>query len=265
MASAYSPLATSPQFAGEWNDNSGLAELVEESEFVRSESMEIKNDPRFFQDNVLNKRIKAFAAVAVVATLMVKSSMKAIYTMDKDMQLFTQQGGSHWHFNGLVQLLAFTMLIVVFVSNMIAAYVGVAQPYHTIRLMTAGPTGFEAAASYYLNRNIIAWRHMSIKYMLLSIPLYISQMGFRLIVKFDRETKVPLSKPLEVPLNSRIEGGVFAFIVAISALVLYQVHSKHFAVFRDRYDSMARNVQGDTAKYLFNLNRDRKPGQNLDV
>jgi len=32
-------------------------------------------------------------------------------------------------------------LSIVHYLNIIATYVGVAQPYHTIRLMTAGPTG----------------------------------------------------------------------------------------------------------------------------
>lgn len=48
--------------------------------------------------------------------------------------------------DGFLQLIAFLLLIVVQFLNVIATYVGVAQPYHTIRLMTAGPSGFEASA-----------------------------------------------------------------------------------------------------------------------
>merc|ERR1711935_1246685 len=112
------------------------------------------------------------------------------------------------------------MLLLIFFANMLSTYVCVAQPYHTIRLMTAGPTGFETAASYYLNRNIVAWRHLSIRYMLLSLPLYISQMGIRLIVKFDRTT-------------AQVQGIIFSVAMVILAAVLYDINLKHFAVFRD--------------------------------
>merc|ERR1719379_3113422 len=105
-------------------------------------------------------------------------------------------------FNGLLQLICFGILVFVLYQNMLAMYVGLAQPYHTYRLMTAGPTGFDAAASYYLNRNIVSWRHLAIKGMLQSIPLYIFQMGLRLVVKFDRETAASKDLPPETPFHS---------------------------------------------------------------
>lgn len=246
------------------DDASGIASVFEGLNFVKSDSMEIRNDPRFFQDNVLNKRLQAFTGVAVVSSLLVQSSMKEMFEMDKNMQLYTAQGGSRWHFNGMIQLLAFTMLLIIFMCNMLSAYVGVAQPYHTIRLMTAGATGFETATSYYLNRNIVAWRHMAIKYMLLSLPLYVSQMGFRLIVKFDRQTRDNDSLDFQVtPLASRVEGIIFAILMLFLACMLYSVHHKHFEVFRDRYDSMARRVTGgEFAAYMTSMNRH---GVHLDV
>jgi hypothetical protein len=248
---------------GQYDDALGVASVFEGLNFVKSDSMEIKNDPRFFQDNVLNKRLKAFTGVAVVSSLLVQSSMKEMFAMDKNMQLYTAQGGSRFHFNGMIQLLAFVMLLVIFMCNMLSAYVGVAQPYHTIRLMTAGATGFETATSYYLNRNIVAWRHMAIKYMLLSLPLYISQMGFRLIVKFDRQTKADPDAFDTTPLQSRVEGIIFATIMLLLACMLYSVHTKHFEVFRDRYDSMARRVTGgEFAAYMTSMNRH---GVHLDV
>jgi hypothetical protein len=241
---------------GEHEEISGVGGVLESLNFVKSDSMEIRNDPRFFQDNVLNKRLKAFTGVAVVSSLLVQSSMKEMFEMDKNMQLDTAQGGSRWHFNGAIQLIAFAMLLVIFMCNMLSAYVGVAQPYHTIRLMTAGATGFETATSYYLNRNIVAWRHMAIKYMLLSLPLYISQMGFRLIVKFDRHTRAAPDDYEATPLQSRVEGVIFAVLMVCLACMLYSVHVKHFEVFRDRYDSMARRVTGgEFAAYMTSMNR----------
>merc|ERR1719482_2275171 len=113
-------------------------------------------------------------------------------------------------FDGCIQLISFTLLTFVLFANVLSTYIAVAQPYHTIRLMTAGPTGFEIAASYYLNRNIVAWRHMAIKYMLISLPMYISQMGIRLIVKFDRTNRQGLELPNDTPSESRIQGIIFS-------------------------------------------------------
>jgi len=72
-------------------------------------------------------------------------------------------------------------------ANVIATYVGVAQIYHTYRLETAGPTGFEMATSYYLNPNIVAWRHLAVKCMLNSLPLFLVSTGIRIDVNFDRQ------------------------------------------------------------------------------
>ena len=47
----------------------------------------------------------------------------------------------HKHMDSTCQFIAFILLGVVHFLNIIATYVGVAQPYHTVRLMTAGPTG----------------------------------------------------------------------------------------------------------------------------
>ena len=56
-------------------------------------------------------------------TNLIKSTMKS--------KLFSTSG----------RILRMVALSIVHYLNIIATYVGVAQPYHTIRLMTAGPTG----------------------------------------------------------------------------------------------------------------------------
>merc|ERR1719235_1092150 len=76
-------------------------------------------------------------------------------------------------------------------ANIIATYVSVAQIYHTYRLETAGPTGFEMATSYYLNPNIVAWRHLAIKCMLNSLPLFMISTGLRMQIHFDRAAVAP--------------------------------------------------------------------------
>merc|ERR1719471_545799 len=108
-------------------------------------------------------------------------------------------------FDGICQFLGFSLMCLVLFANMLATYVGVAQPYHTYRLMTAGPTGFETAAAYYLNRDIVAWRHLSVKLMLLSMPVFVVSCGFRLLVKFDRDGRMEHELPYDVPLYVRAE------------------------------------------------------------
>merc|ERR1712187_198770 len=91
---------------------------------------------------------------------------------------------------GNLQLLSFTIMTFVLFANIIATYVGVAQIYHTYRLETAGPTGFEMATSYYLNPNIVCWRHVAVKCMLNSLPLFLVSTGIRIEVNFERQAGI---------------------------------------------------------------------------
>lgn len=257
--------APNAAYKGDYDETSGIAGWLEQHNLVQQDSMEIKNDPRFFQDNVINYRLSAFGGVSVVSALMVGNCMSQMWDMDKNMQVLTSQG-KIFHANGVIQLIAFSMLVIVFFANMLSTYVGVAQPYHTIRLMTAGPTGFECAASYYLNRNIVAYRHAAIKYMLLSIPLYISQMGLRLIVKFDRSNRKHIEPPTETPMASEVQGIIYCCLMLLLAFTLYQVHLKHFLVFRDRYDAMSRRVTGnDFSTYMQQMMTSGRAYEHLDV
>jgi len=241
-----------------------MAGFMESAGVVRSDSMDVVNDPRFFQDNVINYRLAAFAGLSVVSGLLVQNCMDQLFDMDKNMQIFTQ---SHriFHPLGVLQLLAFLILILILGMNMLATYVGVAQPYHTIRLMTAGPTGFDTAASYYLNRNIVTFRHAAIRAMLTSLPLYILQMGIRLVVKFDRTTMEKGPAPDNTPMDSRVQGIVFAVLMALMAAGLWWIHLKHFAIFRDRYNQIHSHVTGPTfTNYMQSMMTPKKAGF-LDV
>merc|ERR1719253_2554776 len=107
--------------------------------------------------------------------------------MKKDMGLFT--------LDGQIQLVSFSIMTMVLFANVIATYIGVAQVYHAYRLETAGPTGFEMATSYYLNPNIVAWRHIAIKGMLHSLPLFLISTGMRIEINFDGAASEPLPPP----------------------------------------------------------------------
>merc|ERR1712178_46145 len=94
---------------------------------------------------------------------------------------------------GNLQLLSFTIMTLVLFANIVATYVGVAQIYHGYRLETAGPTGFEMATSYYLNPNIVCWRHLAVKCMLNSLPLFLVSTGIRINVNFERQVTEPVA------------------------------------------------------------------------
>jgi len=204
--------------------------------------MDVTNDPRFFNDNVLNYRLAAFSGLSVISGLMVQNAMDQLFGMSKDMPIFNS-GSAVRSIDGVLQLIAFLLLIYIMFANFLAVYVGVAQPYHVLRLMTAGPTGFDAAVSYYLNRNIVSWRHIAIKGMLASIPLYIFQMGLRLVVKFDRDTTASVDLPVDTPLHSMVQGIVFCLLMQCIAGLLLWLHYKHFQIFRERYEVMTEMIK----------------------
>merc|ERR1711879_855913 len=105
-----------------------MSMLEQGTGLVQSESMNMSNDPRFFQSSVLNKRLAAFSGLSVVSGLMVGTSSDVI-SMKKDMDLST--------FEGVLQLISFSIMTFVLFANILATYVGVAQIYHTYRLETA--------------------------------------------------------------------------------------------------------------------------------
>merc|ERR1719213_1480700 len=104
-------------------------------------------------------------------------------SMKKDMDLSTLDGQLHF--------VSFAIMTWVLFVNIIATYVGVAQVYHAYRLETAGPTGFEMATSYYLNPNIVSWRHLAVKCMLNSLPLFLVATGIRININFERAALKP--------------------------------------------------------------------------
>jgi len=194
---------------------------------VRGESMQLTNDPRFFQSTVLGKRLAAFSGLSVVSGLLVGTCSEVI-GMKKDINVY--------EFDGQLQLCSLVIMSVVLYANIVATYIGVAQTYHTIRLETAGPTGFEMAASYYLNPNIVAWRHLAIKCMLNSLPLFMVSTGFRMQVKFDRVAEPAVAPSLYV---ARTLGTIFMIFYFVMGAALYYLHTKHMAIFRERYEVVA--------------------------
>jgi len=243
--------------------------FIEATGLVRSESMTLVNDPRFFQGNVIDKRLQAFSGLGVISGLLVATAIDQIFNMKKDMVLSTV--------DGLFQLLGFASMTTVLFCNVLATYVVVAQSYHTYRLMTAGPNGFEMATSYYLNRNMVVWRHMAVKCMLFSLPMFLISSGIRMLVKFDRdELRQPLwvqmgdVEPTGLPPPKPQIGGfsILGICVCITyvvaGLVLYLIDHKHQLVFRDRY-SVVMERERPLLQHVHGLTTRATSAAHLDV
>jgi hypothetical protein len=198
---------------------------------------------------VINYRLAAFAGLSVVSGLMVQNAMDHIFDMKKRMDI-TKMDITNFDVDDqdkLLQLIAFVILGIVLFLNMVSTYVGVAQPYHTIRLMTGGPTGFEAAALYYLNKNMAAWRHFAVSGALVSLPLFIFSSSLRMVVKFDWENEKEKALAKAVPAEDRIIGWIMFSYFTLMAVTVYYIHYKHYKVFEERYqkcaDALAQHSQ----------------------
>lgn len=234
--SGFTPMVVNGYSSVQQRDQGQVPIMLEgnQGNLDRSESMDLTNDPRFFTDNVLDKRLAAFAGLSVIAGLMVQNAIDSAFQMRKIMDFQS--------IDGVFQFLGFCLICLVLYFNMLATYVGVAQPYYTYRLMTAGPTGFEAAAAYYLHKDIVAWRHLSVKLMLISLPVYLVSSGLRFVVKFDRDNSKGLAFPANPPLLSRIQGLTCCLAFSLVGLGLVHVHWRHETMFQNIYDTLYANA-----------------------
>jgi len=203
---------------------------------VSSESMDMTNDPRLFGSNVLMKRLLAFSALALVSSIMVKTTQAQLLKLKKDIDLTTG--------DGFLQFTSFVTMNLTLFTNMLAMYVGVAQHYFTYRLMTAGPTGYEMASAYYLNPNIAFWRHAAIKGMLSSLPLYLFATAVKLLVMFDQDMPNPPEKHPDpnswalARIGSLSVLGLMVCLLWMSMAVgLCFVDTRHRTVFREKYET----------------------------
>jgi len=204
-----STLGSVASFEGEHSDTGCLI-----SQLPRSESMEVTNDPRFFSNSVITKRLAAFQTVSVVSVLMVNLSVKQMFILEKDMDLTKARG--------VAQYVGFILMSTVFLMDLFTVIVVVQQLFMTFRLLTTGPTGFEVAKSFYLNPNIVTMRHSAVKGFLFSLPLFAASSCLMVFVKFDKQGNSLLAIP---PV---------AFLLVFSMLLCF-VNWKHSHVFLERY------------------------------
>jgi len=150
----------------------------------RSNSMELTNDPRFFTNNVIDKRLAALKNLTIVSSLMVGTSMSQLFKLKKEWNFGA--GGYCW-ITGFAQLGAFFLQMIVAFMCLVSLYVMCQQLYHIYRLMTSGPTGVESAGKYYLEPSITLWRHTAVRSLLNGLILFVFASGAILFNKFIKD------------------------------------------------------------------------------
>jgi hypothetical protein len=176
--------------------------------FPRSMTAEVTNDPRVFNENVIEKRFSAFEAIVVAAVLLAGSSCGAL--------LETRESESTSPFT--TGYLAVWLYLVCFSCNMVAVLILTMQYYQAYRLMTAGSTGFETCKEYYMNPSVNELRHMAAKLFFWSIPMFVIAMGVEMLHRMSVVRAWPLVATF----------CVMAFIMAV-------VIAHHGVIFRMKY------------------------------
>jgi len=220
-------------------------------DFEREGTAELTNDPRFFTENVIDKRLAAFEALAIVTELMSGEAVKQCFELSKDFKFV----GNLFHV-AVLQLIGFLLMCSVMFASTVATAVLSLQLFFTIRLMTAGPTGFDKAARFYTDKRMWIWRERAIFGVKYSIVFFMLSTGFMLYVKFYIEGVVGEEGSEEGGEHKKREGSwektehkVIAALVLLLftgfSVVLGLLVKVHQKIFDDSYCTIDTCHPGD--------------------
>lgn len=204
----------------------------------REGTAELANDPRFFTENVLDKRLAAFEAIGIVTEIMASEAAKQCFELSKDFAWT----GSLLPFN-ILQIVGFLIMVAVMFMDLVAVSTLSLQLFFTIRLMTAGPTGFDKAARFYMDRRMWLWRERAIFGVKWSIVGFFMSSGMMLCVKFyvegspeaEEETHRQHDKEYQ---GHKILAGSVLFIFTVLAGCLARLMIEHQRCFDENYTSV---------------------------
>lgn len=145
----------------------------------REGTAELKNDPRFFTENVIDKRLTAFEALAIITEIMSVEAIKQCFELAAEFEFVGDK-----KLVGVVQVFGFVMMVSVMFASTVATAVLSLQLFFTIRLMTASPTGFDKAARFYQDQQMWRWRERAIFGVKYSLCCFMLATGCMLFVKF---------------------------------------------------------------------------------
>lgn len=196
--------------------------------YERAESMDLINDPRFFNGNVIEKRLTAFMGLNVLGMFALSHCLSMAFSLKKDFVLST--------FEGCFQMFSFCIMAVTSFMLIVAIFVQTNQVYYVHRLLTAGPTGFEQASLFYLNSTMTKWRHFSMKSLMLGLMGYMLTAGAILSVKFVKDAEGKVEKK-ELNLTNHIIIAILVFAAfLLCALLLLHIWHVHRECYRDHHD-----------------------------
>lgn len=141
---------------------------------VRSDSLNVINDPRIAQTNVISARLTYFSTISVAAALIATLAFTAISIVQPANDA-SDEGKVNFSYCNFIAL---TGMSVALVANMFTVVVLTHQMYIVGRMLTAGPLGFEMGKSLYLNKNITTLRHVAVQSFFRSIPLFLISAAF---------------------------------------------------------------------------------------
>jgi len=225
---------------------------------VRAESMNVGNDPRFFAANVMDKRLAALKVLTIVNSLMFGTAIKQCFTLRKDMDFSAFDplvfNIAYWQFG------AFLLDIAIAIMCLLSLYIIAHQLFYAYRLMTAGPSGFDQAAIFYLTRSITMWRHFAIKCLFNGLLMFLGLVAVQLLVQFykdadgkkDRYEEVVIMNlkaghsesfaqvviPVHHKLDMRVHvclGYIVLGICVGTAVMMIYIRKQHLAVFKENY------------------------------
>jgi len=202
---------------GSWMENNIVWRAV--SSLVHAESMQVANDPRFFCGNVMDKRLAAFKVLTIVNSLMFGTALGQCFALKKDMDFSKVEplvgNVAIW------QICSFILAVAIAIMCLLSLYIIAHQLYYTFRLMTAGPSGFDQAAIFYLTRSITMWRHLSIKFLFNGLVMFLFLVSIQLLVKFYKDADAAVENIDEVVIMNVQNGNSLQ-----SANVHFDVHQK---------------------------------------
>jgi len=242
---------------GAWMESNWLWKMT--SNLVRAESMNIGNDPRFFAANVMDKRLAAFKVLTIVNSLMFGTALGQCFALKKDMDF-----GKVEPLVGCIalwQIVSFFLAVSIAIMCLLSLYICAHQLFYTFRLMTAGPSGFDQAAIFYLTRSITMWRHLSIKFLFNGLLMFLFLVSIQLLVKFYKDadhTKQKFDEVVIMNLNNgqsmqdatvhfdvhykldmaaHVALGYFVLgICVLTSIVMIYIRRQHLAVFKENYE-----------------------------
>lgn len=201
----------------------------------REGTAELVNDPRFYRENVLEKRLVAFEALAIITQVMSEEACKQCFELSKEYIFRADHPGI-----AIMQAIGFSLMVSVMFMSTVATAVLSLQLFFTIRLITAGPTGFDKAARFYADKRLWRWRERGIFGVKYCLSTFILSTGFMLWVKFYTEG-MPEDKESShrmIKHGSLVGGSIVFFVLAsMSACIVYLVRI-HQQIFDESYTSV---------------------------